>query len=84
MYTYSGPEHCVSVWIDGKMRAVTVSPNAVSAWLSSTHPISEEDCIGYLRTHLHLVQHAAREKLRRSDMTATEVFLDVAEGNTIL
>lgn len=77
-----GRNTCLSIWIEGKMRAVTVSPEAVSAW-SSRQAISDEDCIDYLRTHLHLVQGAARERLRRDDLTATEVFLDVAESTTI-
>ena len=71
----SGNETCVSLWIEGKMRAITVSPQAVGTWLSRSGPVSEEDCRNFVATRLAFVQNAARQKLLQTDPSAGAVLL---------
>ena len=71
-----GANACVSIWVEGKIRAVTVTPMAVRRWLPPSQSMTDDECCEYVRTHLVLVQEAVRERLTRGDRTLDSVFLD--------
>jgi hypothetical protein len=72
----AGKNVCVSIWIEGQMRSVTVSAQAISGAVSSASPMSDDDCHDWVRTNLRQVHAAARARLVGHDLRATEVFLD--------
>lgn len=64
----------VSMWIDGKLRAVSISPRVLDSALSV--PASEEDRCRLVARHLRLIHRAAADHLLRTDRNAAAVFVD--------
>ena len=64
----SRPTRLVDLWIEGKFRAISVSRQAIEAYLrlpaESGAILSEDDCREFVRTHLSLVVEAASARLR--------------------
>ena len=76
----SGTSTLVDMWIDGKLRAITVSREAIECFLHLTPDraasMSEDERSEFVRTHLTLVVSSATAKLRNTDATADAVTLD--------
>jgi hypothetical protein len=74
-----GSDTLVDIWIDGKMRALCVSPEAIGAFLGfdKASAMSDQDRCEFVRTHLPLVVSAAKAKLGESGFEADSVTIDV-------
>lgn len=75
-----GGNASVSLWIDGKLRAVSVSPLAIQVWLSSKEKISDDECCHFVRTNLRLVRGAAQDRLSLQNPSADSVFIEAFGG----
>ena len=64
----------VSIWIDGKLRALTVSPRVIDSALPA--PASDEDRCRLVASYLRRIQRAAADHLLRTDPNALTVFVD--------
>ena len=80
----SGENTVVDIWIDGKMRSVSVSGNAIAAFLRLTPgkaaALGDDDRREFVRTHLDLVVNAARDRLRDMNPGASAVAIDANPG----
>ena len=79
----SGSSTLVDMWIDGKLRAISVSREAIDAFLHLTPDramvMSDDERREFVRTHLTLVVSAATNQLRNSDPGADEVALQAGD-----
>lgn len=77
----SGTKTLVELWVDGKLRGVCVSQQAIGAYLGfeQAQGMSEQDRCEFVRQHLPLVATAASAILREADPTADSVVIDVDE-----
>lgn len=64
----------VSIWINGKLRAVTVCPRVLDSAL--VPPATDEDRCRLVSRHLKRIQRAAADHLLRTDPDAAAVFID--------
>ena len=73
----SGDMTLVDMWIDGKLRAISVSRDAIHGFLHLTpdraDAMSDDDRREFVRTHLGLVVKAATSRLRDTDATGDAV-----------
>ena len=73
----------VDVWIAGKLRSISVTREAVEAFLrGASEPASspsDAERSEFVRTHLGLVTTAAARKLRDADPAADAVTIDGAD-----
>ena len=62
----SGNNTLVDVWVEGKLRAISVTREAIETFLGSKAPptMSEDDRCEFVRTHLPQVVAAVQVKLR--------------------
>jgi len=62
----SGNNTLVDVWVEGKLRAISVTREAIETFLGSKLPqnMSEDDRCEFVRTHLPQVVAAVQVKLR--------------------
>lgn len=78
-----GDRTIVDLWIDGKFRAITVSRQAIEAYLhlppERAAILTEDDRREFVRTHLSLVVQAASACLR-ADTKAEAVTIDAFGG----
>lgn len=72
----SGADVCVSIWVAGGMRAVTISHHALNRRLASNTPSTNQERCEYVRNHLGRVHQLVRELVSQKDRTATSIFLD--------
>ena len=77
----SGTNTLVELWVDGKLRGVCVSQQAIGAYLGfeQAQGMSEQDRCEFVRQHLPLVATAASAILREANPTADSVVIDVDE-----
>lgn len=61
----SGSNTLVDIWIDGKIRAISISRDAIGAFLGHdvVAEMSEDERCEFVRKHLPLILSAARAKL---------------------
>lgn len=71
----SGCDTCVSIWVDGMMRDVAISPETIRDWMSTSQPVSNDECRSFVSSRIAYVQHAARQKLLETDPDARSVSL---------
>lgn len=64
----------VSIWINGKLRAITVSPRVTDSALAM--PALDEDRCRLVTRHLRRIQRAAADHLVRTSPTAMAIFVD--------
>ena len=80
----SGENTVVDIWIDGKMRSVSVSGDAIAAFLrlapDKAAGLADEDRREFVRMHLDLVVNKARERLRDMDPGASAIAIDAGPG----
>jgi hypothetical protein len=74
----SGSDTLVDIWINGKLRAICVTREAIDTYLGFERAarMSDDDRCEFVRTHLPLVVTAVRAKLRDSNPAADAVRLD--------
>jgi hypothetical protein len=74
----SGTNTLIDIWIDGKMRAICISHEAIGAFLGfeQAAALSETDRCEFVRTHLPLVVTAAKTLLHRTDPGAGTIILE--------
>ena len=76
----SGTSTLVDLWIDGKLRAISVSREAIEGFLHLTPEraaaMSEGERSEFVRTHLTYVIRAATAKLRRTGADADAVAIE--------
>ena len=76
----SGGSTLVDMWIDGKLRAISVSADAIDAFLHLTRErsaaLTDDDRREFVRTHLTLIVDAAAKRLRSTDGDADSVTLE--------
>ena len=82
----SGGNTLVDVWIEGKLRGISVSRGAIETFLSLTPhqaaAMSENDRCEFVRTHLPIVLTAAKLQLRGMNPSADSVSIDTGQlGN---
>jgi hypothetical protein len=79
----SGGNTLVDVWIEGKLRGISVSRSAIEAFLllppDRAAAMSEEERCEFVRTHLALVLTAAKVQLRESNPTADSVSIEAGQ-----
>ena len=75
----SGADTLVEIWVNGKLRAICVSGQAIEAFLGSerAQPMSDDQRCEFVRTHLPLIVTAVKARLRDTDPDADAVTLDV-------
>lgn len=74
----SGGKTLVDIWIDGKMRSICVSKEAIGAYIGFDRMsgMSGDDRCEFVRTHLPLVVTAAKARLRDTDPDAEAVVVE--------
>jgi hypothetical protein len=74
----SGTNTLIDIWIDGKMRAICVSHEAIGAFLGfeEASGMSDADRCEFVRTHLPLVVTAAKTLIHSTDSSAGTVILE--------
>jgi len=79
----SGDLTLVEMWIQGKLRGIAVSRQAIDAFLQlppdRAAEMSDEDRREFVRTHLSLLSTAAKERLRQMPPDADEVVIDAGQ-----
>ncbi len=79
----SGELTLVEMWIEGKLRGIAVSRQAIEAFLQLTPDraaeMSDEDRREFVRTHLSLIATAAGERLRNTHPDADEVVIEAGQ-----
>ncbi len=79
----SGDATLIDMWIDGKLRAISLSRDAIGAFLrlgpDRTEAMSDEDRREFVRTHLGQVITAAKNALRNGDPAADAVMIDATQ-----
>ncbi len=82
----SGEDTLVDVWIDGKMRSISVSREAIATFLQLPRDraaaLTDDDRREYVRTHLGQVIGAAKDRLRDTDPGATLVRIEAGPEST--
>ena len=77
----SGTDTLVDIWIDGKMRSICVSHEAIGAFVGfeQAGALTDDSRCEFVRTHLPLVITAAKARLRETGYLANTVTIDVGE-----
>ena len=79
----SGENTLVTIWIEGKLRNISISRGAVETFLKlPSHragTLSDDDCREFVRTHLGVVTAAARNQLLNTDPDAETVVIDAVQ-----
>ena len=77
----SGTNTLVDIWVDGKVRAISLSQAAIGACLGfeEARNLTERDRCEFVRNHLPLLVTAAQNRLREMDGTAESVAIDVGD-----
>jgi len=77
----SGTNTLVDIWVDGKVRAISVSHAAIGAFLGfeKAENLSERDRCEFVRDNLPLLVTAAKNRLRETDVRADALTIDVGD-----
>ena len=73
-----GTDTLVDIWIDGKVRSISISQEAIGAFLDfeTSARMSDDERCGFIRNNLSLVLSAAKARLRLGDPTAGSIVID--------
>ena len=76
-----GTDTLVDIWVNGKIRAITISHEAIGAFLGFDRAANmrEDDRCEFVRTHLPLIVTAAKEQLCDSQRDSASIVLDPGE-----
>jgi len=74
----SGTDMLVDIWIEGKMRSICISQEALGAYLDFDRVarMSDDERCEVVRTNLGTVLTAAKQRLREGDPTAQMIVID--------
>jgi len=74
----SGTDMLVDIWIEGKMRSICISQEALGAYLEFDRvaQMSDDERCEVVRTNLTTVLTAAKQRLRDGDPTAQTILID--------
>jgi hypothetical protein len=74
----SGADTLVDIWIDGKMRSICISQEAIGAYLDFEQAarMGEDERCAFVRNNLSLVLSAAKSRLREGSPTANVIVID--------
>src|SRR3954447_17886856 len=74
----SGTDTLVDIWIDGKIRSICITQEAIGAYLDFEQlaRMSDDDRCGFVKNNMSLVLSAAKARLRDTDVTASLIVLD--------
>jgi hypothetical protein len=77
----SGTNTLVDIWIDGRVRSICVSQDAIGAFLGFEHVagMADQERCEFVRDHLPLVVTAAQARLRDADPNASTIIIDVGQ-----
>jgi hypothetical protein len=79
----SGDLTLVEMWIDGKLREISISRQAIEAFLQlppdRAAAISDEDRREFVRTHLALIAATAKDSLHRANADSDAVTIDAGQ-----
>jgi hypothetical protein len=77
----SGTNTLVDIWIENKVRAITISQAAIGAFLGfdEVQNLSENDRCEFVRNHLPLIVTAAKNRLREADVASDTLIIDVGD-----
>ncbi len=79
----SGNSTLVDLWVDGKMRAITVSRGAIEAHLGllsdRASAMTDDDRCEFVRTNLALILKAAKAKLSEAGPDTATLRIDTGE-----
>lgn len=75
----SGTDTLVDIWVNGKLRAICVSSQAIDASLGSDRrsELTDEDRCEFVRTHLPLLVTAVKARLRDTNPDANVVTIEI-------
>ena len=75
----SGTDTLVEIWIEGKLRSVCISQQAIGAYLGfeKAAGMSDRDRCEFVRAHLPLIVSADKTQLQQTGITADNVVIDV-------
>jgi hypothetical protein len=73
-----GDSTLAEMWIDGKVRAVTITREAIETFLRlpADRAMTDEERREFVRSHLTLVAEAAKAQLRATDPGADAITID--------
>ena len=74
----SGTDTLVDIWIDGKMRSICISQEAIGAYLDFDRVarMTEDERCEAIKNNLAVVLKAAKARLREGDPTMQSIALD--------
>lgn len=74
----SGTDTLVDIWIDGKMRSICISQEAIGAYLDfgRVAAMSDDERCEFVKNNLSLVLRTAKARLRETDPDAGSVLID--------
>jgi hypothetical protein len=77
----SGTNTLIDIWIDGKLRAISVTRAAIETFVGATGSaeMSEEARCEFVRTHLPQLVGAVKTRLRATNPTADSVVIDAGQ-----
>jgi hypothetical protein len=79
----SGDLTLVEMWIDGKLRGISISRQAIEAFLqlpsAEASAMSDEDRREFVRTHLGLLATAAKNKISQTHPDADEIVIEAGQ-----
>jgi len=77
----SGTNTLVDIWIEGKMRSLCVSQQAIGAFIGfdQARGMTDPERCEFVRTHLPLVVTAAKNRLRETDIASDAVTIEVGQ-----
>ena len=73
----SGNDTLVDIWVNGKIRAICITKEAIEGFIGSIREteMSDEDRCEFVRTHLPLVVAAVKIELGKTDSDADTVVI---------
>ncbi len=77
----SGSDTLVDIWVNGKLRAICVTSQAIDIFLGPERAgeMSEEQRCEFVRTHLPMLVKAVKATLRESNPDADVVNIDIGK-----
>jgi len=74
----SGTDTLVDIWIDGKIRAICISQEAIGAYLDfdSVAQMSDDQRCEFVKNNMALVLQTAKVRLRETDPTSDSILID--------
>ena len=73
-----GTDTLVDVWIDGKIRAICISQEAIGAYLDFDRvaQMSDDERCEFVKNNMSLVLRTAKVRLRETDPTSSSILID--------